>query len=83
MVPTRTDDKGHFPLLGRARQMLVGQNSMCGRSLEQNLGGWLLLAEEAGRLSYQTQGAGAVRSGHYLFLSTRYLVAKCPRARTF
>ena len=56
---------------------------MCGRSLEQNLGGWLLFAEEAGRLSYQTQSDGAVRSGRYLFLSTRYLVANFPRARTF
>lgn len=47
--PVRTDGTGHFPLLGRARQMLVGGKSMGRRSLEQNLGGCLLFAEEAGR----------------------------------
>lgn len=46
------------------------------------MGGWLLFAEEAGRLSYQTQSDGTVRSGLYLFLSTRYLVTKFSRART-
>lgn len=42
----------------------------------------MILAEGAGRLSYQTQLAGAVRSGHHLFLSTRYLLPKFPEART-